>query len=131
MTTRWRADRADRGAATVVWLTAISLVLVLGLVGIAMTELASGRAKAAAAADLGALAGAEHVLDGTQCAVARRIVAANGATLTRCSTASSDVEVQVAVSPGKLLTALAARAGNRAPRIKMTARAGAPQRGAD
>lgn len=116
----------DRGAATVIWLSAISVVVMFGLLGIAVGELASGRAKASAAADLGALAGAGHVMTGDQCAAARRVVSANGARLTRCVASVSDVEVEVSVRPTGLLARIARRAGDSAPQIQMSARAGQP-----
>ncbi|NQU36996.1 MAG: flp pilus-assembly TadE/G-like family protein [Actinobacteria bacterium] len=117
----------DRGAATVIWLSAISVVVVFGLVGIAMSELASGRAKASAAADLGALAGARHVLTGDPCPVARRVAAANGARLTRCVLSSSDLEVEVSVRATGILAQIARRSGARPPQIRMSARAGQPR----
>jgi|GEM_PF-1311494 len=121
-------SRHDGGAATVIWLSVISVVVTFGLVGIAVGELASGRAKASAAADLGALAGADHVITGDQCAAARRVVSANGARLTRCVTSVSDVEIEVSVRPAGLIARIARGAGESAPQIRMSARAGQPQR---
>lgn len=117
---------SDRGAGTVLWLSAIMVVVMFGLLGIAMTELASGRAKAASAADLGALAGAARALTGNECSAARHVVIANGARLTRCIAGPSDVEIEVAVRPAGLLARIARGAGEKAPQIRMSARAGQP-----
>jgi secretion/DNA translocation related TadE-like protein len=113
----------DRGAATV-WLLAAGLVLVaMGVAAAAVGSAAVARHRAETAADLGALAGAMHAVEGEQsaCARAAAIVAANGGRLARCGLNGFDltIAVEVPVRPvrGVARTAhAAARAGPvRAP----------------
>ncbi len=75
----------DRGSATVIWLAYLAMIVMLGTVGLAIGEFSAGRAQAAGAADLGALAAADRALRGDQCSVARRVVLANGAQLRGCT----------------------------------------------
>jgi secretion/DNA translocation related TadE-like protein len=112
----WRWER-DRGAATV-WVLACGLMTVL--VALAMSMVGAGivaRHRAQGAADLGALAGAAHAIEGEQsaCATAGSIAAANGARMTRCGMEGFDVIVTVEVSPA-LVASLgrSARASARA-----------------
>ena len=82
-----------------------SLLTTLGVVAVA-------RHRAASAADLAALAGARHLLDGSACSVARSVAAAQGAYLVACSAGSDAVSVVAAVDVGLLGSARArARAG--------------------
>ena len=106
---------SERGAASIL-LLAIGLVLVAaGMSGAMVGEARVARHQAQTAADLGALAGAVHVLEGgeTACAAARRLVAANGGALVACETQDLDlvvhVEVTVPLLPGPAKAA--ARAG--------------------
>ncbi len=110
---------AERGAASVLGLavTGVLVSLLLGLAVVAAAVEAGHRA--AAAADLAALAGAQAVQRGRDgCAAAHPVARANGATVTRCRRAGDDVEVHVAarVVPVAGLRAL--------PRVVRRARAG-------
>ncbi len=112
-----RSGRADRGGATI-WLLASGLLVVL--LGAAMAGVGAAvvaRHRAQAAADLGALAGAQHALPGEQeaCARAASIVAAHGARMVTCRLDGLDILVTAAVSPaGYAALAGAAQASARA-----------------
>ena len=93
--------RGDSGAATVLAL-ALSAVLVVVLVLAAIvSDLLAARQRAAAAADLGALAGVPGVLrsDVEACTAAALVVRVNGATLRRCVVEGDDVRVVVSARP--------------------------------
>lgn len=113
-----RGDSVDRGSATVL-LLAIGLVLFgAGLAGVSLAAAHLARHQAQSAADLSALAGALHVVEGpvVACAEAAAIAAANHAHLTRCGLNGFDLVVTVevipamVVGPGRVATATA-RAG--------------------
>ena len=94
----------------------VALVVVLFAGAVAMAGgVAVARHRAEMAADLGALAGAVHAVDGeaAACGQAERIVHANGAELLGCWLDALDVTVTAAVqAPGGWGTASAsARAG--------------------
>lgn len=102
--TRRRSPRAgrERGAATVV---AVALVGVVLLVGLALGEVAAWVAahrRAQAAADLAALAAAAQVA-ADPCAAATRVATANGARLTSCRPDGLEVRVEVAVDAPRRL----------------------------
>ncbi|MEV6494384.1 Rv3654c family TadE-like protein [Actinoplanes sp. NPDC051633] len=87
----------ERGAASILVL-AIGLVLVAaGMAGAAVGAARVGRHEARTAADLGALAGAAHVIEGpaVACATAERLVTANGAVLISCAVRDLDLVVRV------------------------------------
>ncbi|HSI93806.1 MAG TPA: Rv3654c family TadE-like protein [Jiangellaceae bacterium] len=95
-----RAVRRDRGAGSVLVLSAIMVVVVAFLV---VTTLAAGyasRHRAAAAADLAALAAAEElrVAGGDPCSAAERVSRANGAAVRECEVNGWEVEVVVAAA---------------------------------
>ena len=104
--------RRDRGTATV-WLLATGLAVVL--VGAAFALVGSAvlaRHRAENAADLGALAAAVRLFDGTDpCAAAASIVAANRARLVGCRLDGTDVVVTAAVATPFGLAQGVARAG--------------------
>ena len=94
------------------------LVAVAALLGL-LVSAATARHRAATAADLAALAGAQHVLD-DPCAAAASFAHANGARLTACEVLGATVLVRVEVRPPGLLGTLGtahatARAGPREP----------------
>jgi secretion/DNA translocation related TadE-like protein len=85
----------DRGSATI-WLVALAMVLaVSGSVGTFVAVVAAASARAATAADLGALAGAAALLHhrGDPCAIAADVVRKNDAVLDRCAVDGVDVRV--------------------------------------
>lgn len=78
----------ERGSATVMLLAVVAVALALALAAVALARVAHARGTAQAAADLAAIAAAEAAqrpLGGDPCAVAARVVAANGADLTGCT----------------------------------------------
>lgn len=99
---------------------ASGLLVMLLAVGVALGALAAARQRAAAAADMGALAAASRVQLGTPaaCAIADQLVLAQGGRLVECSVDVATVTVRAAVSLPPALRALggqrviaAARAG--------------------
>lgn len=97
------ASRHDRGAATVLAVAVVAVVMVLGTgcLVIASAVLASGRARLAA--DVAALAGAGAARDGADagraCALARQVARTNDATLSTCSLEGERLDVVVTVQP--------------------------------
>lgn len=116
MTPGARRGAADRGSGSVlvIALVAVSVVLA-GVVGL-MAGVQTARARAQAAADLGALAGAHRLLVGAgdACARAREVVERNGATLVRCEEVGAGAVAVRTVVPSPVGgAAAAARAGPR------------------
>jgi secretion/DNA translocation related TadE-like protein len=98
--------RSDRGAATI-YAAATGLVFVLAGLGVAMRAAAVvAAAQARAAADLGALAGAQWVSLGSACPHATDIVAANRAKVVSCRVIGLDLVVTAEVR-GQTATARA------------------------
>jgi secretion/DNA translocation related TadE-like protein len=112
-----RCCRDERGAATVLALTLLgALVTVAVLLAPLAGALVASR-RAAAAADLAALAGASAVQHGQDgCAAAARVAAANHARLASCGVSTEDVRVGVVVDAGRVL--------GRALEVSARARAG-------
>ena len=107
---------------------AVGLVLVAaGVAGAAVGAARTGRHQAQVAADLGALAGAMHAVEGTPaaCAAAARYVAANEGAMSSCTVDGLEivvaVDVRVAGLPGLERRAHAAA---RAGPVSAAARAG-------
>ncbi|MBB5787599.1 Rv3654c family TadE-like protein [Jiangella mangrovi] len=113
----------ERGAGTVL---VLAVVLVVMVAVQAVAVLAAGqtaRHRAAAAADLAALAAAQRLASGAvdPCADAGRIAQANGADLRDCVVDGAEVEVQVRVETQSALPWL--------PAQDRRARAGPPRPG--
>lgn len=91
----------DEGAAVVLSLLLGGALVLIVLVGSVVTDLLAARQRAAAAADLGALAGAPAAERSVEdaCLSAAWVVHANGATLRRCDVVGGDVLVTVSASP--------------------------------
>jgi secretion/DNA translocation related TadE-like protein len=107
-----RQTAGDRGAASL-FLLAVGLVFVAaGVAGAAVGAARVGRHEARTAADLGALAGAAHAIEGEAgaCTHATEVVAANNARITSCEVDGLEivVRVEVTVTP---LPGLARHAG--------------------
>ena len=90
----------ERGSGTVYALGVIAVLLAaVGIAGLIQAQSATGRARAAA--DLAAISGAtvlsSVVAPGDPCAMAQRVAAANGASVSACSVAGEDVTVSVVV----------------------------------
>lgn len=105
--------RGDRGSATV-WAALLTgvLCLVFGA-ALAMGQAVLARHRAGGAADLAALAAADHAMDGpaAACARAARTAAAQSARLVRCAVTGETADVTVAVGPARVRS----RAGPAAP----------------
>lgn len=80
-------------------LAVVVLVLAVSVPVVLVASLLASHRQAVRAADLAALAGAQHSLSDVAeaCAWARRVASENGASLTRCDLADSSVLVEVAV----------------------------------
>ena len=93
--------RADEGAALIVALGLVAVLLVLALAVGVVTDLMAARQRAAAAADLGALAGAPAAATSEMraCADAALAVVRNGATLRSCAVAAGDIGVTASARP--------------------------------
>ncbi|MGR6967291.1 Rv3654c family TadE-like protein [Geodermatophilus sp. URMC 61] len=106
----------ERGSATV-WVAALAGVLAaIGVAAVLVGAAVVARHRATTAADLAALAGAEHAVRGEPgaCAAAGEVAGANGARLTACTVGDGAVvEVGVAV-PVRLGPLGVSRAGARA-----------------
>ena len=89
----------ERGSGTVYALGVIAVLLAaaVGIAGLIQAQSATGRARSAA--DLAAISGAT-VLSSVvaPCAMAQRVAAANGASMSACSVAGEDVTVSVTIS---------------------------------
>lgn len=109
----------DHGSASVLVLGVSALLLALSVPVVLVASLLTAHRQAVRAADLAALAGAQHSLSDVDiaCAWARRVASANGASLTRCALARSSVLVEVTVPTGFSLV----------PEPSASARAGAPR----
>lgn len=124
-----RSVSGERGSGTLLMLGLVAVVLTLIAVIALLAETQSARGAAQAAADLGALAAAEHLVEsarggaapvagarGTACAVARAVVSANGASLTGCALLDDGVvRVTTAQSGGLGPARASARAGPAPP----------------
>ena len=93
--------RPARGSASVYVLTAAAVVLLAGTAATLIGSAVVARHRAAAAADLGALAaaGSAHLGPAEACATAGRVVRANGARLAGCRVEGPDAVVTAAVRP--------------------------------
>ncbi|WP_419996240.1 Rv3654c family TadE-like protein [Streptomyces boninensis] len=103
----------DRGSATV-WTAVVCAALCavfLVLLGVGQAVLA--RHRAGAAADLAALAAADTALRGPEaaCTAARRVAAAQGATLVRCALTGEVSDVSAAARAGPFEPQVRSRAG--------------------
>ncbi|MFN2538117.1 MAG: Rv3654c family TadE-like protein [Mycobacteriales bacterium] len=104
--------RRDGGFVTVAVLSLVGVLVAVAALLATLGTVAVARHRAAAAADLAALAGARHLLDGTACTAAARVAAAQSAVLENCRLDGAAVCVEVGVRVGVLGTARArARAG--------------------
>jgi secretion/DNA translocation related TadE-like protein len=102
------ASPGDEGSTTPVVLGLACVVAVLGLFLTAVTGVAVARHRAAAAADLAALAAAGAVLDGpaAACGLAAEVAHDQGARLVLCALEGVTVDVAVEVRPAGRLAAL-------------------------
>lgn len=124
-----RAGRRERGSATLLVLAVSLAVVVAGSAVLVLAEFAWARARLSAAADLAALAAAEHAFEGQSaaCAAAQRIALRGGATALSCVLHGTDVQVTASAPAPAGLAALAAAAGHPAGMLRISARAGPPR----
>ena len=114
----------DRGAATVLALALVHLLLLLGLVGAIVGSVAVARARVAGVADLAALAAAQSYDD--PCSDARSVAEANGMAAVSCTTDGADIVVEVATAAPGVISRWLAVLGRDAPPVTARARAGMP-----
>ncbi|WP_179165276.1 Rv3654c family TadE-like protein [Streptomyces sp. M41(2017)] len=104
---------SDRGSATVWAVGAMAALCAVFLVVLAMGHAAVTRHRAAGAADLAALAAADHWSDGgtVACARADRVARAQNARLVRCAVEGEISDVTAASEDGLFTSEARARAG--------------------
>lgn len=112
---RWN-PRADGGVATIIAVAMIAVLLALTAGGAAVGSAVVARHRAQAAADLSALAGAQHALYGVTpaCAEAGAVARRMGAVVAGCTV--EDLDVVVAVSVPVMLGRFGARPARAAAR---------------
>ncbi|MDX2544126.1 Rv3654c family TadE-like protein [Streptomyces sp. WI04-05B] len=112
-----RPFRSDRGSATVWSVGAIAVLCVVFGVVLAMGQAAVARHRAAAGADLAALAAADHWPEGASeaCARADRVAAAQGTRLVRCAMVGETSDLTVAAGRGLFAAEVRSRAGPPGP----------------
>ncbi|WP_234376978.1 Rv3654c family TadE-like protein [Streptomyces sp. TP-A0356] len=113
-----RAARSDRGSATV-WVVCVigAMCAVFGVL-LAQGEAVLVRHRATGAADLAALAAADHWMEGGEeaCAGAARVAVAQGSRLVRCAVVGEVSDVTAASVAGPFTAEVRARAGPAGPR---------------
>ncbi|MGW0967971.1 Rv3654c family TadE-like protein [Streptomyces sp. NPDC002516] len=110
--TRWRVS-SDRGSATVWAVGAIAVLCAVFGAVLSMGQVVVVRHRAAGAADLAALAAADHWSDGgaSACARAERVALAQGARLVRCEIEGQISDVTAASGTGPITAEVRSRAG--------------------
>ena len=94
--------RSERGVATVHALTVAAIGVLAAALSLQVTAVIGVRQRAAAAADLAALAASRAAVEGGEpCTVAARISRLNGAALTGCRTDAAVATVTVRVESGR------------------------------
>lgn len=117
MTRRPPGPRSQRGAATVLVVTFLAILLTVTSALAVVMGLFVDHRRAQSAADLSALAGAAAAGRGADaCAAAGRVASSHGAQLTRCAVLGHDVRVRVSVAGPRVVSGRAtlvaeARAG--------------------
>jgi secretion/DNA translocation related TadE-like protein len=99
-----RASGAERGAGSVLMVAVVAVVLSAAAAALGLAAALVTRQRAEAAADLGALAGAQALLRGDDaCGAAGRVAAAGSARVVACDAAGTTVHLLVEVAlPGPL-----------------------------
>jgi secretion/DNA translocation related TadE-like protein len=105
--------RSDRGSATVWSLGAIAVLCVVFGVVLALGQVVLARHRAAGAADLAALAAADHWVEGgtAACARAASVARAQGTRLVRCVIVGETSDVTAASGRGPFTAEVRSRAG--------------------
>ncbi|MFF7948716.1 Rv3654c family TadE-like protein [Streptomyces griseorubiginosus] len=109
--------RSDRGSATVWSVGAVAVLCVVFGGVLAFGQAVVVRHRAAGAADLAALAAADHWADGpgVACARAEEVARAQGTRLVRCGMVGEISDVTAASGRGPFTAEIRARAGPAAP----------------
>ncbi|MFJ4034913.1 Rv3654c family TadE-like protein [Streptomyces griseoluteus] len=112
-----RCREGDRGSATVWSLGVIALLCVVFGAVAGLGHAVVVRHRAAGAADLAALAAADHWAEGAEaaCAAGRRVASAQGARLVRCAIVGETSDVSAGSGHGPFAAEVRARAGPPAP----------------
>jgi secretion/DNA translocation related TadE-like protein len=112
-----RIRRGDRGSATVSAVAAMTVLAFVFAVLLTMTQVVAVRHRAGGAADLAALAAADHWSEGraAACATARRVVEAQEARIVRCAVLGQISDVIAAADFGPFSPESRARAGPAGP----------------
>ncbi len=117
--TRSRAPGAasDRGSATVWTVGALAVLCVVFGAVLAMGQAVVARHRAGGAADLAALAAADHWMDGgtEACVQAGRVARAQGTRIVRCAVRGEIADVTVEAGRGPLTAEVRSRAGPAGP----------------
>ncbi|MEU9188251.1 Rv3654c family TadE-like protein [Streptomyces sp. NPDC048484] len=108
-----RGLASDRGSATVWTVGALAVLCVVFGAVLAMGQAVVVRHRAGGAADLAALAAADHWMDGgtEACARADRVARAQGTRVVRCAVSGDISDVTVAAGRGPLTAEVRSRAG--------------------
>ncbi|MFI1533554.1 Rv3654c family TadE-like protein [Streptomyces anandii] len=116
---RRRFAGSDRGSATVWSVGAIALLCVVFGVGLALGQAVVTRHRAAGAADLAALAAADHWAEGraAACARADRVARAQDTHLVRCAVVGEVSDVTATSRRGPFRAEARARAGPPGPPV--------------
>ncbi|MFD7107729.1 Rv3654c family TadE-like protein [Streptomyces celluloflavus] len=106
---RW----GDEGSATVWTVFAMAALCAVFVALIGLGQVVTARHRAGGAADLAALAAADHAREGpaTACAAARRVAAAQHARLVRCSLSEAVADVSAEVGRHPFTSRVRSRAG--------------------
>ncbi|MEV0219904.1 Rv3654c family TadE-like protein [Streptomyces sp. NPDC050704] len=115
--TRAFASDSDRGSATVWTVGAIAVLCVVFGAVLAMSQAVVIRHRAGSAADLAALAAADHWMDGgtEACAQADRVARAQGTWIVKCAVHGEISDVTVAAGRGPWGAEVRSRAGPAGP----------------
>ena len=99
------AHQTEAGSGTIGMLLVMVVVLLIGLVMTAVSAVAVSRQRAASAADLAALAGYAHALEGrpAACRAAAAVLTPVGAELLACTITDGVVEISARVQPAGVL----------------------------
>ena len=118
----------DRGSATIWSLGAMGVLLALFAAALFLSQAVVARHRAGGAADLAALAAADHALDGPQaaCRLAADVAQAQGARLRSCQVAGEVAEVVAEVNGAQVRS----RAGPADPPTPAPPQAPAPTKSA-
>lgn len=114
----------DRGAATLLAVVLVQLLLIVGLMCWVVASLAITRQRVALVADVSALAAAQAL--GDPCARAGQAATDNGMRLASCVVEGGDVVVEVAADAPALAARGLSFLGRDAAEVTASARAGVP-----